>query len=246
MSNMQSGPDTSNNNGFFDRHPAFLDSSQTNTHPNRLRKRHEVLIDLNQKILCGQSILDLASHDGRWSCAALECQAKYVLGIEGRKDLVQHANGHMKRYDIPDADYDFITGDLFDEIKKLTPGQFDVILCFGFLYHTAHHMLLLQEIKRLKPKYLILDTQICRSTEVITLWTKEDSTLGHNSIQMPYANDTAAIVGSLSRPALNMMLGAYSFECEYYDWQNKGIVDWGGMQDYEKGYRVSLVAKNIY
>jgi hypothetical protein len=37
-------------------------------------------------------------------------------------------------------------------------GCFDAVLCFGFLYHTIDHLLLLRKIARLKPMSLVIDT----------------------------------------------------------------------------------------
>ena len=52
---------------FFSEHPEFFETSQTGAHPNRLRARHRAIIEHNVAIIAKRSILDIASHDGRWS-----------------------------------------------------------------------------------------------------------------------------------------------------------------------------------
>ena len=64
----------------------------------------------------------------------------------------------MKKYGISEERYHFGVGDIFEEIKKISPNEIDVVFCFGIFYHVSNHMELLKEIKKLQPKYLILDT----------------------------------------------------------------------------------------
>ena len=47
------------------------------------------LVDVADLDVRGKRVLDLGSHDGHWCWAALECGAEYVLGIEGRRELVE-------------------------------------------------------------------------------------------------------------------------------------------------------------
>lgn len=50
---------------------------------NRLNERYNAIIDANKTIIKNSRILDLASHDGRWSFATLKSGSEYTLGIEG-------------------------------------------------------------------------------------------------------------------------------------------------------------------
>lgn len=144
---------------FFDRYPLFYQTSKTGSSSNRLNQRYRSLIQNNQEILRGASILDLASHDGRWSFAALKSEATKVTGIEGREGLVRHGLKNMEEYGIPRERYHFTCGDVFQELDSLQPGSFDVVFCFGFFYHIMNHMLFLTKIQRLRPRYLVIDTR---------------------------------------------------------------------------------------
>ena len=54
---------------------------------------------ININIIENSRILDLASHDGRWSFAALMNKASKVVGIEGKRHLVENAKRHLGKYD---------------------------------------------------------------------------------------------------------------------------------------------------
>jgi len=152
-------------NHFFDSFPEFYNSSNTVPFPNRLNNRYLALIESNKKIISNSSILDIASHDGRWSFAALKNGASNVIGIEAKENLVKNSRKNMGLYQIPKEKYHFITGDIFNEIQKIQPKTIDVVFCFGIFYHIMNHMLLLSEIKKLQPKYLLLDTVVNRSKQ---------------------------------------------------------------------------------
>ncbi len=53
--------------GFFGKYPRFLETSGTASKPDRLNLRYEAMIQANCDILEGARVLDIASHDGRWS-----------------------------------------------------------------------------------------------------------------------------------------------------------------------------------
>src|SRR4051812_19951557 len=117
---------------FFDRFPRFYDTSETSPYRGRLNLRYEAIFRDNADIFDGASVVDIASHDGRWSLAALETGAKSVVGIEARKDLVDHAVANLSAYG-HDGAFRFIHGDVFETFARETFDA-DVVLCLGFLY----------------------------------------------------------------------------------------------------------------
>ena len=52
---------------FVDEHDRFRVTRRTAAAAARLNLRHEAMIAANRDILTGARVLDLASHDGRWS-----------------------------------------------------------------------------------------------------------------------------------------------------------------------------------
>jgi 16S rRNA G966 N2-methylase RsmD len=229
---------------FFDTFPEFYKTSKTSPFANRLNSRYLALIDNNKEIIENASILDLGSHDGRWSFAALKNGAKNILGIEVRKNLIENAKKNMELYNVSQEKYSFIFGDVLKEIKKIRPNQFDLIFCFGFFYHIMNHMDLLSEIKRINPKYLVLDTSVVPSEEPIVKIIEEDSTNESMGIDQNMPNEKMVLVGMPSKKTVEIMLKKLGFQITYFDW-HKTEKNWDNLWDYKENKRISLVAENL-
>ena len=228
--------------GFFDAYPRFYTTS-TIAPRNRLNKRYRAIIEPNDAIIRGKAILDIASHDGRWSLAAHKAGARYVLGIEAREHLVQNSQQNMREYQVPEDQLQFLNGDVFEELDRLEPDTFDTIFCLGFFYHTMHHMLLLNKIARLRPKHLVLDTNVDLDPDSFVILQSEP--VAHESAgAVPDAGDKEwLLVGTPTRSALELMLSSAGFsKVHYYDWHRAGIKRWDNLLEYQAGLRVSLVA----
>ena len=225
---------------FFDKYSSFYKTGQTGTRPKMLNARFDALIENNKQIIENATILDLANHDGRWSLAALKNGAKKVYGIEGKKELVEKGLKNMKKYEIPENKYNFIVGDIFEEIEKIPPNEIDIVFCFGIFYHVSNHMELLTKIKKLQPKYLILDTEITKSKLPIVRFRKEPYYTPNSTISFQ-----KFIAGRPSQSALNMMLNALDFKITYYDW-SKNIQNWKGLEIYSSENSILLKRGLMY
>jgi len=230
--------------GFFDSYPDFYRPPVTELKKNRFNNRYTALIENNKKLILDSSVLDMACHDGTWSFAAIKNNAKYCLGIEGRPHLIDNAHRIFEKYEIPNEKYSFKIGDIHEEIKKLPANKFDLVFCFGFFYHTCHHLFLLSEIKRLNPKYLILDTTISPDSNPIISYNFDDPNNKLSAIS-DKSDQVQVLVGRPSKSGLEMFLKYFKFDYFYYDWHSMGINDWTGLEDYRDNKRVSLVAKNL-
>ncbi len=142
---------------FFDDYPRFFETSETSAYHNRLNLRYEAIFAENHDIFPGARVLDIASHDGRWSLAALASGAKSVVGIEARQDLVDHATTNLGLYGYDSDRCTFIAGDVCDVLND-QDFDFDVVLCLGYLYHTLQYNALMHGIRKSNPKHLIIDT----------------------------------------------------------------------------------------
>jgi len=222
--------------GFFDRHPRFLETSNTTGSANRLNERHRAIIEANKVILADARVLDIASHDGRWSYAALAAGASHVTGIEARPHLVEAAAANLKDFG---ERSDFRLGDAFSEIEKIEPGSIDVVMCLGFLYHVADHMLLLTKIARLKPRHIVIDTSITADARPAIFLNKEVHELERDGAKTS-DEQIAVIAGVPSHSALEMMLSSFGWRPQYYDWGKAGITNWLHIEDYQEGTRVTL------
>jgi Methyltransferase domain len=206
---------------FFKKYPRFVATSSVASTPSRLNLRHQAIFDDNPEIFEGARVLDIASHDGRWSLAALEAGAKHVTGIEARADLVEHAEDNLAHYGVDDDRYLIIHGDVFDVLGGTEHElEADVVLCLGFLYHTLRYQDLFHGIRSVDPTYLLLDTAVYRSDQAVVRVRAESVERPGNATDSQLAHDGRMLVGRPSPAALELMLDSFGFEVEKkFDWQ---------------------------
>jgi hypothetical protein len=231
---------------FFEQYPRFYDTSQTSPYRGRLHLRYEAIFAENRDIFEGARVLDIASHDGRWSLAALECGAKSVVGIEARADLVQKSAENLAFYGFAPERYEFIAGDILEVLaeQKL---EVDVVLCLGFLYHTLRYNELLHRIKQARPRYVIHDTEAeaMRKGERASVILRKESTLREgNAFPDEFSYGDSVLIGRPNQKAVELMMSAYGFELEKIsDWG--GLIrdnpKMGGVGDYAKQNRMTML-----
>lgn len=227
---------------FFDRYPRFYSTSEVGASPNRLNQRYNVLIGNSADLIEAKSVLDIGSHDGRWSFAALMNGATHVTGIEARPALVEEARNTFGAYQVDRGRYRFETGDVLEWLPQVAPGSFDTIFVFGFLYHTMHHMRLMENIERLAPTSVVIDTEVIVVAErPLIVIREEDSRLPSSGIA---AGDRSpmTLVGIPSRDGIKLLLDHIGYDIAYYSWHDRGIGNWDDLVDYREGRRVSLRA----
>jgi hypothetical protein len=227
---------------FFDRYPRFRETSHTDTRGHRLDYRYRMLIQGNQDLLRGARVLDLASHDGRWAFAAHTEGAAHVTGVEARPGIVASAEANFAAYGVPADRYELVTADCLTALHSFEPRRFDVVFCFGFLYHTMHHFDLLHTITRLEPRVLIVDSVLIDSKAPAVMIGIDDSTLEGAAVPVVSGN-AEVLVGIPTTRALDLMLTHLGWELTYLDWHGAGFVDWTGVEDYRDRKRFSLVAR---
>ena len=229
---------------FFDDYDRFRTTSTTATSATRLNLRHQAMIEANRDILQGARVLDLASHDGRWSFAALQAGASHVTGVEARPRLVRNSRATFGDYGIPRRSYRFLRGDMFEVLRKQT-FDVDVVMCLGFMYHTVRYPELLRGIRDANPKHLIIDTKVTLDDRPVIELRPNATVAQSNAARDEVSHGDTALAGWPSVPALELMLGIYDFEVEdRFDWpslirtQPDGTVR--AVRDYHTGNRVTL------
>jgi hypothetical protein len=209
---------------------------------NRMNERYEALFAGNRDIFDGARVLDLASHDGRYSFAALKTGAAHVTGIEVRESLVEKAQETFAFYDQDPETYRFICGDVFEVLAR-EKLDVDVVLCLGYLYHTYRHTELMYRLHHLAPKHLIVDTMVVPGAEAKLRVIRERNSEDIRQAAQDAWSVKRVLVGRPSVPALQMLLRAYGFEIEsMYDWRSRlaGGPPAPGLRGYAKGKRVTL------
>ena len=227
---------------FFDDHRRFFETSETSAFNNRLNLRYEAIFAENRDLFGDARVLDIASHDGRWSLAALACGAKSVVGIEARPDLVEHAAANLQLYGYNSDQYSFVVGDVCDVLNEQA-FDFDVVLCLGYLYHTLRYNALMHGIRKANPKHVIIDTvaRPMRARRPAVWLVREPVSREGNAFVDRYTHGDSVIVGQPSLRAIRMLLAGYDFEVERFsDWAGlirdnpdlagEGVVDYANRQ----------------
>ena len=239
-----SAPGSRTASWFFEQFPRFYRTSSTAPTTARLNLRYEAIFGENRDIFDGEPVLDLASHDGRWSLAALATGARSVIGVEARPELVKAATENLGEYGYGPDRVRFVTGDVH-EVLNTQDFETDVVLCLGFLYHTLRYNELLAGIRRTNARYLIIDTFSPFMTgpvpnvNVIT----EDADEEGKAVADAYAYGTSVLVGRPNLAAIRTMLRAYGYRVERLsDWagllrDNPGTENCG---DYVNGRRITV------
>lgn len=218
-----SPPGTHVSSRFFRRYPRFFDTSEVAATRARLNLRYEAIIAENRDILQGARVLDIASHDGRWSFAALDAGAASVLGIEGRPELVNNAGENLASYGVSQDRYEFVAGDIFDVLAD-REVRVDVVMCLGFMYHTLRYNELMHGIRATGARYVIIDTQAkhLMAPEPLVRLVRERHEHQSAAVADDFVHGDTVLTGRPSLAAITLMMEAYGYAFDR-------LSDWGGI-----------------
>jgi ubiquinone/menaquinone biosynthesis C-methylase UbiE len=245
----RSGPGTRVASNFFQDYRRFYSTGTAGVKAKRrLNLRYEAILEENKDLFQGARVLDIASHDGRFSLAALASGAESVIGIEARPNLVDHAVANLKHYGQDPDRFRFIVGDVH-EVLNTEDLEVDVVLCLGFLYHTLRFTELLRGIRGTGADHLILDTQArpMLDPEPFVRVQRERIEYQGNANPDAYSVGEYVLTGRPNLAAIKVMLGCYGYEVERFsDWPRL-IADNPPAKcgDYAVGRRVTLRCRKV-
>lgn len=121
-----------------------------------LNARIKNILVNNAGAISGKNVLDLACGTGAFSHVCYELGAKTVTAVDARAEKINFAREVIKKGT-------FIQSDVFDYLAKTQRGDFDTVLCLGFLYHTTKQVEFFRQIERIRPDCLILETSFVRN-----------------------------------------------------------------------------------
>jgi len=200
---------------FFNNYPSFTTKTGMANDRNRLNQRYKAIIDWNKSYIAKRSVLDIASHDGRWAFAALKARAQHVTCVEPRESHIKWIHANMKENGANLSDYTVIQGDIHAELEKFKERQFDMVFCLGFFYHTLEHGSILRHLKRIQPDYMVFDTRISQGQEkaILLHWERSDHGL------MAYdSHNNNYLCGVPTQAALEDMFKWCGYSWEYFNW----------------------------
>ncbi len=231
---------------FFAAYPRFLETSETSAELGRLDLRYHAIFRENADVFRGARVLDIASHDGRWSFAALATGAAHVTGIEARPELVAAASDNLAHYGVDPSRYRFLAGDVFDALAGETLDV-DVVLCLGYLYHTLRYNELLRRIRDLHPTWVIVDTAVSRAKGPLVRLVVENTERQGNAAVDRWSWNERALVGWPTVDAVKLMLDSYDFPVDGRTrWRAlvKANPHLSGVEDYGTGRRITVRARS--
>lgn len=225
--------------GFFDRYPLFYSSGNTGRVP-RLCARHEVLIGQNVDRIEGRRCLDIGSHDGRWTFAAIQAGAAHVVGVEPRAGLAASAERNLAAYSVPAARYAFAVADGRSYLR--TAGRrFDTVFLFGVFYHVHDHVDLVRLVAETGADTVLLDTQLTQDANALAptvTFTAEPIDDISNNPQELLPGSGCSIVGHPSRAFVHFLFDRFGYEVAELPWA-PALARWTGrtLEDYHAGAR---------
>lgn len=197
-----------------------------NRHEQRRRYAFDPLVRLSGGSLQGKRVLDLGCNAGFWSLAAIEAGCDFVLGIDGRQMHVDQANLVFETKGVAASRYSFVQGNCFAHDFSGYP-PFDVVLCFGLLYHVSKPVELFELMSRVNSDLLVVDTEV---TPVPGSWIRVrreplDEVRNAVDFEMVFVPTRRVIVDLAEQ---------FGYAARV---MRPSIPDYTGMQDYRQGRR---------
>jgi hypothetical protein len=127
-----------------------------------LNGRVDTLLARHGDVIRDCRVLDLASHMGTLSYAALQLGARQVHGVDTEEAMVRKGEDLFRREQVVPDSYRFEVKDVFEFLEDCKPDHFDTILCFGLLYYVMEPFRLLKLMARVARKSILLDTFTAR------------------------------------------------------------------------------------
>jgi hypothetical protein len=230
--------------GFFAEYTEFLATEGVRKEANRLNCRFDVIFGRNRALFAGARVLDIGAHDGRWSMAALNFGARHVHGMEGDPLYVEEARKIFARRGIAASSYVFDAGYVPDALAPLERGRYDVILCLGFYYHTPDHVRVFEQLSRLGPKHVLLDTAVSRWPLKPFVQFRPTSVAARGNAVVEHATSEHAVVGKPNFRFLKLLADTYGWQVSEINWKDGSIRDWTALESYRnRGRRTYLFAR---
>lgn len=119
----------------------------------------------------GLSVIDIGCNTGFWSIKAKKVGARTVLGIDGKKELIEQAGFVRDTLKIDGVRFRHM--DVYD-VSKDSVGQFDICLFLGVLYHLDDPILALQKMAEITKRIIVVDTTVVPFEALLLVMRYED------------------------------------------------------------------------
>lgn len=140
-------------NGETPRHPQAYRLEKNNV------RKTAMVANWVERYAPGKRVLDLFSANGAFSFMAAKAGAASVVGVEADALRVRSAElvWSLIRERHRDTEVEFVNGSVYD-LSEVFTEPFDVVMCFGGLYHIADPPYVLRQIRDLTGERLLVQT----------------------------------------------------------------------------------------
>jgi SAM-dependent methyltransferase len=105
----------------------------------------------------GRSVLDVGCNSGGHSLLAVRSGAKRALGIDVVDRYVEQANFVKRALDEDALEFRLMA---IEDVEAEAVGTFDLVLCFGVLFHLENPVLALRKLAAVTERAMVIDTNI--------------------------------------------------------------------------------------
>jgi len=199
---------------FLNKVPSYQDKP---SRVERLNKRYAFLISDFADDIKDARALDLGAHDGRWAYAIAAAGAHSVTGIEAREALSKELD-HVLDAEIK-LRINMRVDDVFAGLEAAVAADetYDFIAIYGLFYHIMDHFRMLDLVRQLKPKLVVIDSDFTKQNGAVIRLVREDTENPLNASAV-FEGQKKAIKGVPSRAALEVMADVLGFDTAWTDW----------------------------
>jgi len=208
----------------------------------RFAQRRDAIIGANRALFQDARVLETHSGAGRWSLAALAAGAAHVLGLEPRPRAVEAARAACAEQGASPETWDFVhSPDIVAAVAALQADACDLILCLRFS-RLPDPCLCFRQFSRLRPRHVVLDTEIVEGTEPIARFRLEQPREGAAARGRSRQPRITAVP---SHELIRLLCHSFGFGWRLIDWHGLGIGDWSGLRDYEGDRRRTYILDRL-
>jgi len=201
-------------------------NTQVHRHARRLPYLMEPLVAACGGSLAGLRVLDLGCNAGFWSLAALRRGADFVLGVDARKMHLEQAALVFEVEGIDAARHRFVLADLMSA-DWAAWGPFDVVLCFGLLYHVGWPVEMFARMAATGARHIVVDTALSALPGAAFEMLREPLDDPRNAVR-------SEVILWPTRDAVTMLASENGYDARVLE---PSFSDWEECADYRDGRR---------
>ncbi|MBW8011424.1 MAG: methyltransferase domain-containing protein [Chloroflexi bacterium] len=124
---------------------------------NLVKHAFPALVEACGGTMQGKRVLDVACNCGGFSVEAAKLKSEYILGIDIVDHYIEQANFIKRALGLHHMNFKVMD---IDNLDKSTVGLFDVVFCFGILYHLENPIHTMRRLASVTKNIMLVDTSV--------------------------------------------------------------------------------------